>query len=65
METGQTHAPHYFKPLIKRIGKGEINPSFVATYRMKLADAPQGCVTRQLLVDILIETETHASELAE
>ncbi|MBK9307950.1 MAG: glutathione-dependent formaldehyde dehydrogenase [Nitrospira sp.] len=42
IKTGQTHAQHYFKPLLERIGKGEIDPSFVVTHRMKLADAPQG-----------------------
>jgi threonine dehydrogenase-like Zn-dependent dehydrogenase len=28
------------KPLLKRIQKGEIDPSFVVTHRMRLEDAP-------------------------
>jgi threonine dehydrogenase-like Zn-dependent dehydrogenase len=30
------------RPLLDRIQKGEIDPSFVITHRMKLADAPKG-----------------------
>ncbi len=42
IKTGQTHAQRYFKPLLERITNGEIDPSFVVTHRMKLADAPHG-----------------------
>ena len=42
IKTGQTHAQRYFKPLLKRIADGDIDPSFVVTHRMKLADAPHG-----------------------
>lgn len=42
IKTGQTHAQRYFKPLLERITKGEIDPSFVVTHRMKLTDAPSG-----------------------
>lgn len=42
IKTGQTHVPRYFGPLLDRIKKGEIDPSFIITHRMKLADAPQG-----------------------
>lgn len=42
IKTGQTHTPRYFKPLLDRIAKREIDPSFVVTHRMKLSDAPTG-----------------------
>jgi threonine dehydrogenase-like Zn-dependent dehydrogenase len=42
IRTGQCHVQRYMKPLLGRIQKGEIDPSFVITHRMKLADAPRG-----------------------
>jgi len=30
------------RPLLERIQKGEIDPSFVVTHHMKLDDAPRG-----------------------
>jgi threonine dehydrogenase-like Zn-dependent dehydrogenase len=41
IKTGQTHVQRYLKPLLERISKGEIDPSFVITHRMRLADAPR------------------------
>jgi threonine dehydrogenase-like Zn-dependent dehydrogenase len=32
----------YLKPLLERIERGEIDPSFVITHRLKLEDAPRG-----------------------
>jgi threonine dehydrogenase-like Zn-dependent dehydrogenase len=40
IRTGQTHAQRYLKPLLERIQKGEIDPSFVITHRLRLEDAP-------------------------
>jgi threonine dehydrogenase-like Zn-dependent dehydrogenase len=40
VKTGQTHVQRYLRPLLERIEKGEIDPSFVITHRMKLDDAP-------------------------
>ncbi len=37
---GQTHAHKYLKPLLGRIDRGEIDPSFVITHRLNLVDAP-------------------------
>lgn len=37
---GQTHAQRYPRPLLERIQKGEIDPSFVITHKLKLEDAP-------------------------
>lgn len=42
IQTGQTHAQRYFKPLLAHIAKGDIDPSFVVTHRMKLSEAPKG-----------------------
>ncbi len=39
---GQTHVHRYLKPLLERVEKGEIDPSFVITHRMALADAAEG-----------------------
>lgn len=39
---GQTHVHNYVKPLLERIDKGEIDPSFVISHRIVLDDAPQG-----------------------
>lgn len=42
LKMGQTHVHRYVKPLLDRIQKGEIDPSFVITHRMSLSDAPKG-----------------------
>jgi threonine dehydrogenase-like Zn-dependent dehydrogenase len=42
IRTGQTHVQRYLKPLLERIEKGEIDPSFVVTHRMSLDEAPDG-----------------------
>ena len=38
---GQTHMHRYMRPLLERIQKGEIDPSFVITHKVKLDDAPK------------------------
>jgi threonine dehydrogenase-like Zn-dependent dehydrogenase len=40
LKMGQTHVHRYLRPLLDRIQKGEIDPSFVITHRMKLDEAP-------------------------
>ncbi len=40
LRTGQTHVQHYMPQLLARIEKGDIDPSFVITHRVTLADAP-------------------------
>jgi threonine dehydrogenase-like Zn-dependent dehydrogenase len=42
IRTGQCHVQRYMRPLLERIRKGEIDPSFVITHRMPLEQAPQG-----------------------
>jgi len=39
---GQTNVHAYLKPLLERIEKGEIDPSFVITHRFPLEEGPQG-----------------------
>jgi len=38
---GQTHVHKYMQPLLDKIEEEAIDPSFVITHRVKLADAPQ------------------------
>ena len=38
---GQTHMMRYMRPLLDRVEKGEIDPSFVITHRLRLEDAPK------------------------
>lgn len=45
MRTGQTHMHKYMKPLLNRIQKGEIDPSFVITHRFSLDQAPEAYQT--------------------
>ena len=42
VKTGQTHVQHYMKPLLERIEKGEIDPSFIISHRIRLDEAPLG-----------------------
>jgi threonine dehydrogenase-like Zn-dependent dehydrogenase len=42
IKSGQCHVHRYMKPLLERIEKGEIDPSFVITHTMSLDDAPRG-----------------------
>jgi threonine dehydrogenase-like Zn-dependent dehydrogenase len=39
---GQTHVHRYLRPLLERIERGEIDPSFVITHRLSLEEAPGG-----------------------
>jgi threonine dehydrogenase-like Zn-dependent dehydrogenase len=39
---GQTHVPRYLPMLMERIQRGEIDPSFVITHRLKIDDAAAG-----------------------
>ena len=42
LKSGQCHVHRYMRPLLERIQRREIDPSFVITHRLKLDDAPQG-----------------------
>jgi threonine dehydrogenase-like Zn-dependent dehydrogenase len=45
IRTGQAHVQKYMQPLLERIQKGEIDPSFVISHRLNLQDAPEGYST--------------------
>ncbi len=45
LKMGQTHTQRYMKPLLQRILKGEIDPSFVITHRVELEDGPEAYKT--------------------
>jgi threonine dehydrogenase-like Zn-dependent dehydrogenase len=40
-KTGQTHVQRYLRPLLERVQKGEIDPSFVITHTLPLDEAPR------------------------
>ena len=40
IRTGQTHVHRYLRPLLERLAKGDIDPSFFITHRMSLDEAP-------------------------
>ncbi len=42
IRAGQTHVHRYMKPLLERIERGEIDPSFVITHRLPLSEAAKG-----------------------
>jgi threonine dehydrogenase-like Zn-dependent dehydrogenase len=42
VKTGQTHVHRYMKPLLDKIQGGAIDPSFIVTHRLSLAEAPRG-----------------------
>jgi threonine dehydrogenase-like Zn-dependent dehydrogenase len=42
IRAGQCHVQRYMRPLLDRIERGEIDPSFVVTHRMSLSEAAQG-----------------------
>ncbi len=41
IRTGQTHVHRYLRPLLERIERGEIDPSFIITHRVPLDEAPR------------------------
>jgi threonine dehydrogenase-like Zn-dependent dehydrogenase len=45
IRTGQCHVQRYLRPLLERIERGEIDPSFIVTHRLRLEDAPEGYET--------------------
>jgi threonine dehydrogenase-like Zn-dependent dehydrogenase len=42
MRTGQCHVHRYMKPLLERIQRGDIDPTFIITHHMQLDDAAEG-----------------------
>jgi threonine dehydrogenase-like Zn-dependent dehydrogenase len=42
LRSGQCHVHRYMRPLLEKIQKGDIDPTFIITHRMRLDDAAQG-----------------------
>ena len=42
LRTGQTHTQRYTKDLLRRIGEGEIDTTFLISHRLPLEEAPTG-----------------------
>jgi threonine dehydrogenase-like Zn-dependent dehydrogenase len=45
IRTGQCHVQRYMQPLLARIERGEIDPSFVITHLIGLEDVAEGYKT--------------------
>jgi threonine dehydrogenase-like Zn-dependent dehydrogenase len=45
LKMGQTNVHKYLKPLLERVAKGEIDPSFVITHRLSLEQGAEGYST--------------------
>lgn len=45
VKSGQTHVQRYMRPLLERIERGEIDPSFVITHRVRLDEVPRAYET--------------------
>ncbi|HEU5059824.1 MAG TPA: zinc-dependent alcohol dehydrogenase [Kofleriaceae bacterium] len=41
IRAGQCHVHKYMRPLLERIQKGDIDPTFIITHRMHLSEAPE------------------------
>jgi threonine dehydrogenase-like Zn-dependent dehydrogenase len=42
IRSGQCHVQRYMRPLLERVERGEIDPSFVITHRLSLDEAAEG-----------------------
>jgi threonine dehydrogenase-like Zn-dependent dehydrogenase len=42
IKAGQCHVQRYMRPLLERVQRGDIDPSFVVTHRLRLDEAPEG-----------------------
>ncbi len=56
IKSGQCHVHRYMKPLLERIERGEIDPTFVISHHMKLDDAPRG-------YDMFVHKQDHAMKI--
>jgi threonine dehydrogenase-like Zn-dependent dehydrogenase len=41
IRSGQTHVQRYMRPLLERVQRGDIDPTFIITHRLSLDDAPR------------------------
>jgi threonine dehydrogenase-like Zn-dependent dehydrogenase len=59
LRMGQTHVNRYAEDLLHRIEKGQIDPSFVITHRLSLADGPEAYKTFRDKEDGCIKVVLH------
>jgi threonine dehydrogenase-like Zn-dependent dehydrogenase len=59
VKSGQTHMQRYMRPLLEKIEKGEIDPSFVVTHHVPLQDAPKAYKTFRDKEDGCIKVVLH------
>jgi threonine dehydrogenase-like Zn-dependent dehydrogenase len=45
VKSGQTHVHRYLRPLLERIERGELDPSFIITHRVGIDEVPQAYQT--------------------
>ena len=45
LRTGQTHVQRYTQDLLRRIGEGEIDTTFLISHRLPLEEAPRATAT--------------------
>jgi threonine dehydrogenase-like Zn-dependent dehydrogenase len=56
IRSGQCHVQRYMQPLLERIERGELDPSFVITHRLPLSEAARG-------FDIFMHKEDHCEKV--
>jgi threonine dehydrogenase-like Zn-dependent dehydrogenase len=60
IRTGQCHVQRYLRPLLARIERGDIDPSFVVSHHMSLEEGPRGYDTflhkREDVMKIVLRT---------
>lgn len=59
LKTGQTHVHRYLKPLLERVEKGDIDPSFLITHELDLDAAPDAYRTFRDKKDGCIKVVMH------
>jgi threonine dehydrogenase-like Zn-dependent dehydrogenase len=55
LKMGQTHVHRYLRPLLERILRGDIDPSFLITHRLPLAEAAKAYATFEARKDECIK----------
>jgi threonine dehydrogenase-like Zn-dependent dehydrogenase len=64
LRSGQTHVQRYTRPLLERIQRGEFDPSFVISHRLKLEEAPRAYEMFRNKEDactkVVLKTDHHA-----
>lgn len=56
MKTGQTHMQRYMRPLLERIEKREIDPSFIISHRITMDEIPE-------MYDVWLKKEDHVTKI--